>query len=429
MNENNPTISNKPTSPFGIFCWCFFDWAHSAFPTVIISFVFATYFTESVADSTILGTAYWGWTMGLSGILVGILSPIFGSIADYTGKRKPWLAIFILGNVITTALLFFTQPSPQWVLWALIFVVLASVFYELTQVFYNAMMISISPKEKIGRISGWGWGLGYIGGLVCLVIALFLFVDGNWFPKTMSLNIRSTTLLVAGWFLIFAIPLFVFTPDVSPTGSSLSSACKKGLKELWHTLKSIREYKAVFMFLLAHLIYIDGLSTLFVFGAIFAAGTFHMTYMQILIYAILLNLTAGIGAAIFAFVDDYIGPKFVVCISLIAMIITGTIILFSHSIVWFWILSAILGIFVGPTQAASRSYMARLTPSHLTNQMFGIYQFSGRITSFVGPILVGTITEIFKSQRLGMSVIFIMMFVGLLILFATPKPSQMQKTG
>lgn len=412
-------------TPWGLFCWCFFDWAHSAFPTVIITFIFGTYFIKSVAPSTISGTAYWGWAMGISGLFVAIFSPILGSIADYSKKRKPWLAVFTLANVICTALLFFTQPSIYWIYWALVFVALANLFYELTQVFYNAMMVSIAPQEKLGRISGWGWGLGYIGGLVCLVLALFLFIENPRIPKNFSLNIRSTTLLVAGWFLIFAIPLFLFTPDEIGKKASFKESFQKGFQELWQTLKNIRQYKGIFIFLIAHLIYIDGLNTLFAFAAIFAAGTFGMNYMQILLFAILLNITASVGAALFAFVDDFKGPKFTICLSLICMVLVGSIILWIQSVTLFWILSAILGLFVGPVQAASRSYMARIAPKHLINQMFGIYQFSGRITSFIGPILVAIFTELFLSQRYGMSVIFIMMLIGLFVLWAAPKPLKM----
>ncbi len=418
------TPSSKKSTPFQIFCWCVFDWAHSAFPTVIITFIFGTYFTRSVADSTIKGTAYWGWLIGAAGIAVALLSPVLGSIADYTGRRKPWLAVFTLSNIIFTALLFFTLPSPGWIWWALVMLFFATVTYEFTQVFYNSMMVSIAPKEKIGRISGWGWGLGYFGGLLCLAIALLVFIKGKWFTSAEDLNVRLVTLLVAVWFLIFAIPLFLFTPDLEKTNISSKEAITKGVKELWHTLKEIKKFRAIFLFIIAHLFYIDGLSTLFIFAGIYAAGTFHMSYTQILYYAMILNISAGIGAGIFAWVDDYVGPKFTVCFSLVVMIIAGSLTLLVKSVHWFWILSAIVGFFVGPTQAASRSYMARLSPPHLTNQMFGIYQLSGRITTFIGPILVGVITEVYKSQRAGMAVIFIMMLIGFFILLATPKPAE-----
>lgn len=416
-----PSPQKKTTTPFQIFSWCLFDWAHSAFATVIVTFIFATYFLRSVADSTIMGTAYWGWMMGVSGVVVAIFSPILGSIADHTGRRKPWVGLFTLINALCTALLFFTMPDRSFIWWALVFMFLANISYEFIQVFYNAMMVSIAPPEKLGRISGWGWGLGYFGGLVCLAIALYALIRPCWIPDTNQLNVRLTTLLVAVWFVVFALPLFLYTPDVEKTDISAFEAMKKGLSELWHTLKEMKHYKAIFIFIIAHLFYIDGLSTLFIFAGIFAAGTFDMSYTEILYYAMLLNITAGIGAGIFAWVDDAVGSKMTVGLSLVMMMITGVIILILKSKMWFWILSAVLGIFVGPTQAASRTYMARLTPPHLTNQMFGIYQLSGRITTFIGPILVGTLTEAFGSQRIGLSVVFLMMFIGFVILMAVPK--------
>lgn len=414
-------MQKNHTSFRSVFSWCLYDWAHSAFSTVIISFIFGTYFIRSVADSTVKGTAHWGWTLGMAGVVVAIFSPIIGSIADYTGKRKPWLGFFTAITIICTALLFYTKPNLSWAIWALFFVALANIGYELAQLFYNAMMTAIVKPEKFGRISGWGWGLGYAGGLTCLAIALFAFIKGNLVTTENCLNVRAVTLLTAAWFLVFCIPIFIFTPDVAEEKMSHIEACKRGFKELNHTLREIKKYKGIFVYLLARLFYIDGLNTLFIFGGIFAAGTFDMSYLQILYFAIILNITAGIGAALFAWVDDWLGPKLTICISLVALIITGFIIICTTNVALFWVVAAILGIFVGPTQAASRSYMAHVAPKHLVNQMFGIYQLSGRITSFIGPFLVSTFTEIFKSQRVGMSTIFFMMIIGFFILLKAPK--------
>lgn len=413
---------SKSATGFQIFSWCLYDWASSAFATVVVTFIFGTYFIRSVADSVTLGTAYWGWMLGASGITVALFSPVWGSIADYTGRRKPWLGFYTVMNILCTALLFFILPTQTFLWPALILLFFANISFEFTQVFYNAMMTSISPPEKLGRISGWGWSMGYFGGLLCLALAFFIFVKGDYFGDENHLNIRLTNFLVAGWFFLFCLPLFFFTPDVKQTKYPIPEAIKRGLLELLHTFREVKKYKDILLYLIAHLVYIDGLSTLFVFAGIYAAGTFQMNYMQILLYAMALNVTAGIGAVIFAWVDDWIGPKFTVAFSLVMMIGSGVIILIIKSVLWFWILSAFLGLFVGPTQAASRSYMARLSPPELTNQMFGIYQLSGRITTFIGPILVGTLTQVFQSQRVGMGVVFVLMFVGLLILLKVPKP-------
>lgn len=409
-------LKKNKSSSLAIASWCIFDWGMSAFPIVIITFVYGTYFVRSVAHSTVHGTALWGWTIGISAILIAIFSPIFGSIADYTGQRKLWLATFLFFNVIATALLFFAKPNPAYVLWVLLFLGVANVCYEFSQVFYNAMLPSIAPNDKIGRISGWGWASGYFGGLVCLTIALLGLIQNKQFSKINDVNVRSSAILVSLWIFIFTLPLFLFTNDTAKNDIRAIDAIKRGIHELIKTFKELKKYRTIFTFLIARLIYIDGLNTLFIFAGIYAGGAFNMNYTQILLFAILLNISAAIGAAYFSIVDDRWGSKKTICLSLIIIIISGSILLMIKSKALFWILSVILGLFVGPTQSASRSFMARIAPKHLTNQMFGIYQFSGRITSFVGPVLVASLTEIFDSQRMGMSIIFILMFIGFLLL-------------
>lgn len=419
----NDSLEKKATG-FQLFCWCLYDWANSAFATVVVTFVFSTYFVRSVADQVNIGTAYWGWMMGASGIVVAIFSPIFGSIADYTGRRKPWLGFFTLLNILSTAALFFVLPEKSWIMPALALLFIANITYEYGQVFYNALMTFIAPKEKIGRISGWGWSFGYFGGLICLALALIIFVNNNSFDLKNDFNIRLSNLLVAAWFLIFSLPLFIFTPDKKLVKVKPKEAIQKGLSELANTFRQVKKYKNIMKFLIAHLLYIDGLSTLFVFAGIYAAGTFNLSYSQILIYAMALNISAGLGALLFSWVDDWIGPKFTVSFSLVMIILSGICILIIKSVMWYWILSAFLGLFVGPTQAASRSYMARLSPPNLVSQMFGIYQLSGRITTFMGPLLVGTLTKWFSSQRVGLSVVFVLMFAGYLVLLSVPKPDE-----
>ncbi len=420
MREQVRDPSDKKSRFLAILAWCIFDWGQAAFPTVIITFVFGTYFVRSVATSSVHGTALWGWTIGLSSVLVAAFSPLLGSIADHTGYRKRWLLTFVVCNVLATSMLYFTHPRATSILWALVFLGLANIAYEFMQVFYNAMLPSIAPKNKIGRISGWGWAFGYFGGLACLSIALFAFIQGGWISTVGQINVRSSTLLVAAWVLAFSMPLFLFTNDLIKEKLHPSTAIKLGFNELTKTLRELKSYKNIFTFLIARLIYIDGLNTLFIFAGIYAAGTFKMSYFEILMFAMLINVFAGIGAAYFAWIDDKLGPKIIIAISLVAMIISGTGLLLIESKSLFWVLSAILGLFVGPTQSASRSYMARIVPKHLTNQMFGIYQFSGRVTSFIGPVLVALLTQTFNSQRVGMSVIFVLMFIGFLVLLRVP---------
>ena len=403
----------------GVGSWCLFDWAHSSFPTVITTFIFSTFFIKSVAPNEITGTEYWSWSVALSGVFIAILAPILGSIADKAKRRKPWLFTLMMITVIGSGLLYFTDPNTHWVWWALIFYVIANIGYECSQVFYNALMIGIAPNSKIGRLSGWGWGTGYFGGIVCLLLSLY-FVKGLFGPL---MGVKYICILVAAWFFIFAIPMFLFTPDLSPESSKkpLGVVISEGFISLIRTLKDIKHHRYVFLYFLAHLIYADGLTTLFAFGGIYAAGTFHMSTSDIILFGIGMNITAGLGAIGFAWVDDKLGSKFTIIFTLICLIVLTVLILFIKSVLYFWIIGLLLCIFVGPVQAASRSYMAHVSPPDKITQFFGLYALTGRMTAFIGPALLGVLTAIFKSQRAGMSIIVIMLAVGLILMLFVPK--------
>jgi MFS transporter, UMF1 family len=411
----------------GLFSWCLYDWANSAFPSVIITFVFATYFTSSVAADKVTGTAHWGYAMSLSALAVALVAPVFGAIADNTGRRKPWLATFTFLCVVTSALLWLIQPDPSFALMALVLAALANFTFETGMVFYNAMLPGLAPKSHIGRISGWGWGLGYFGGLVCLALTLVGLVQPEtpWFglDKDTAEHVRAAAVLVATWYAVFSIPLFVFTPDQAPKALSFAQATKKGLAELKATLAQVRDYGDIVKFLIARMVYTDGINTLFAFGGIYAAGSFGMELNEIIIFAIGMNVTAGLGAAAFGWVDDWIGPKKTVMISLVGLTVLGAALLIVETKTLFWVFGMPLGLFVGPAQAASRSMMARLAPSHLTTEMFGLYAFSGKATAFIGPALLGVVTTAFDSQRAGMATILIFFVIGMALLIRVPHSS------
>ena len=247
MKKPHPQLK---TSKSAIIAWASFDWANSAFPAIITTFVFSTYFTQAIAKNKILGTAQWGDTIALAGLLIAILSPILGAIADYEGRKKPWLAFFSLLCITASALLWFAKPSTSYVSWTLICVIFGTIGLEVGMVFYNSMLSDIAPKGYVGRLSGWGWGVGYFGGLVSLLIVLLIFIQGDvtWLglnTKTAE-QIRISGPLVAIWFLIFGWPLFIFTPDQPSTGLGVKQSVKKGLRAI--LMDSIRFlHLAVFM--------------------------------------------------------------------------------------------------------------------------------------------------------------------------------------
>jgi len=407
--------------------WCIFDWANSAFPTVIVTFVFAAYFAKGVASNPTEGTTLWGTALSLSGLAIALASPVIGAIADRRGARKPWLAGLMLVCVLCSSMLWFTQPSTEWIVWGLVFFALGNFAFEVSTVFYNAMLPSLVPPARIGRLSGWGWGLGYAGGLCCLALTLVIFIQPETPPfgldKAAAEHVRMAGPLVAVWYILFAVPLFCFVPDAAPTSVPIAVAAKRGIDELYQTLQSIRKYRQLFRFLLARVLYIDGLNTLFAFGGIYAAGTFGMAVDEIILFGITLNITAGLGAASFAWIDDWIGSKRTIMIALVGLIAFGTPILFITSKTAFWVLALFLGIFTGPAQAASRSLMARLAPPGQVTQMFGLFALSGKATAFLGPAMLAWVTAIFASQRAGMATVIIFIAAGALILMTVKEPS------
>jgi UMF1 family MFS transporter len=417
---------SKKTPFIGLFSWCLFDWANSAFSSIVITFIFATYYTKGIAANKIIGTAQWGNAIALASIIIALISPLLGAIADNEGRRKPWLAAFSVLKFAASALLWFALPNENYATYTLTCVILGTIGMEVGMVFYNAMLSSIAPKEYLGRLSGWAWGMGYIGGLVALIIALFVLLNHSaWFGLNLktSEQVRICGPLVAVWFAIFAWPIFVFTPDQPSTGLGIYQSMRKGLKALLKTLYSVREHKNIMLFLLARMLYTDGLNTVFAFGGIYAAGTFGMDYSHIIIYGITMNISAGIGSAILAWMDDFKGSKFTILFSLVLMIFAGIGILVVRSHTWFWILSWALALCVGPIQAASRSFMIRITPKELVTEMFGLFAFSGKATAFVGPWLLGLVTLWSQSQRIGMTTVMIFLISGAILLIFVKEES------
>ena len=409
-----------------ILSWCLYDWANSAYPTVVTTFVFATYFTTSVAESPEAGTTAWFYAIALAGLIVALFSPVLGAIADRGGRRKPWLAVLTLVGALATALLWYTRPDPGDMMWALVFVILSSIAFEFGMVFYNAMLPDLAGPDRVGRVSGWGWGLGYAGGLACLMIALYGFVETDTslfgIPTEDAAHVRAVVLLAAAWFALFSLPLFLFTPDRPSTGRSASNAVREGLAMLRATIRDIRNYPAILRFLVARTLYADGLVTLFAVGGIYAKETFGMDFDEVIQFGIALNVTAGLGALAFSWADDRIGAKPVIVISLVALIVLGAGAVVVESKGAFWVIGMALGAFVGPAQSASRSMMARLAPEHLRTEMFGLYALSGKATAFMGPVTFGFANYLFHSQRAGMATILVFLAVGLLLLLPVPEP-------
>ncbi len=421
--------SLPPGRRWAIAAWCLFDWASNGWPTVITTFVFAAYVTRAVAPDPETGTAWWGTATALAGIAIAVLSPVMGAIADRGGRRKPWVAVFTVLTIVLSASLWTVLPRAADLLQALVLVGLGVMAFEFSQVFYNAMLSDVAPRRMLGRVSGWAWGLGYAGGLGCLLTCLFLLIRPD--PPLLPLDpaaqepVRAVGFVVAAWFLLFGLPFFLMVPDRPASGLSMAAATKAGLRQLRQSLRDLLpRYRMIARYLLARMLYMDGLNTLFTFGGIYAAGTFDMSVQEILIFGIILNVAAGLGALGFAWVDDWLGAKRTIVIALICLIVFGVVALLVETKLGLYLAGSALGVFFGPAQAASRSLLARLAPEAVKTEMFGLFALSGKATAWAGPALVGWVTLLAGSQRVGMATILLFFIAGLLLLLPVREPEK-----
>lgn len=399
-----------------LFAWALYDFASSSYSTIILTFIFATYFVKRVAPDATDGAAAWGFAMGLSGLFVAIGGPFLGTLADQGGRRKRWFGFFTLLTCLSALFMWFILPSPSCAWLALALAALGSASIEFAYIFYNAMLPELSTPQTVGRWSGWGWAMGYVGGVIALLLCLLLFI-GRFalFPldQTTGQEERATFVLCGVWYAIFAIPIFLFIPS-SATYKPINGALfENTLLQLASTFRQIHSYANLFRFLVARMLFNDALLTLFAFGGVYAASVFNMSEERILYFGLTLNITAGVGAAFFAFIDDRIGGKRTTLIALAGLILTGTGALLARTEAHFWAAGMLLGLFVGPAQASSRSYMARMAPERLRNEMFGFFALSARVTAFFGPMLLGWLTYLTASMRLGMASVIALLGIGL----------------
>ena len=407
-----------------IFNFALYDFANSAFTTIIITFIFATYFAKQIAPNPILGQSYWGWTIGITGFLVAVIGPIVGSFADKKNRIIFFIRCFSLLCILFTTLLWFSKPTQSYLLYTLVIVGIANLFYELSLIFYNSLLKDISSSKNLGKSSGFGFALGYIGGIVILLISIKLFIDTDSLPfgltKEDSQNIRAIALLVSFWFLIFAVPFLFFEikeKNKKITNSVYSNFNFAELKRLvWN-----KKLNALGKFLIARMLYADGLNAIIVMGGIFAVGVFNLEIKELLKLSIFMNITAFVGAFIGGVANDKYGSKLVIIFSLIGLIFSSTAILFTSTLSTFFFLAAINGLFIGPIQSASRVVVTSILDKSNQGKGFGLFATSGKLTSFLGPLLVSTITFLSNSQRIGFSAAIILLLAGLIILLNIKK--------
>ena len=409
INKNNKTI----------FAWSMYDFANQPYTTLVITFIYSTYFAKAIAPNEIIGTALWSRAMTITALTVAFLSPIMGAVADKTGHRKLFLIFWTYVCIVGSFALYY--PLPGEIYKALFWVVISNVGFEMGGLFCNAYLPDIAPKDKIGRISGYGWSLGYLGGLIALGIGyVFLVSPENpifGFSKELGENIRATNLMVAIWFIIFSIPVFMGLSGTAKVNKSSSkNIWSDSFLEIKSTFLNIKKYKELVKFLIARIFYNDGLITIIAFGGIYAAGTFNFTFEDIFLFGIVLNITAGLGAFALGFLDDMIGGKKTVQVSNVGLIFACLLAVFTKSVTVFWFSGILIGIFMGSNQAASRSLMARFIPENKENEFFGFFAFTGKATAFLGPLLLGLVTQAFNSQRHGIFVVVVLLLTGFFLM-------------
>ena len=407
-----------PTHRRTVLAWCLYDFANSAFTTLVVTFIYSAFFTKVIAPDEVTGTWLWSRSVSITALAVALLSPLLGALADRGGYRKRFLGFFTLVAVAGSAILYTAAPGE--VVKALLLFTAANIAFEMCGVFYNAFLPDVAPPDRIGRVSGYGWALGYVGGLSALGLALVGFVDAEvpWFgfEKEGYQHIRATNLLVAGWFAVFSLPLFLWVPESAARPGVSGSLLSDPFRRLARTIREIRRYPDIFRLLLARIFYADGLNTVFAFGGIYAAGTFGFTFEELLVFGLVLNVAAGIGAFALGFVDDWLGGKRTVQISLLGFIAATLTAVLTGRRALFWTAGILSGICAGPNQAASRSLMGRFVPADKQNEFYGLFAFSGRATAFLGPFLLGELTRLFGSQRAGMTVVLVFFVIGLALL-------------
>lgn len=460
METEHVEVAQTPVSKKGIWGWMFFDWAAQPFFTVVTTFIFGPYFVSRLASDPATGQAAWGYGLAAGGFIIAILSPVLGSIADQSGARKPWIAAFALVKITMLMTLWWAAPGSN-LFWVVGAFTIASVAAEFSTVFNDSMMPRLIPEKDIGRVSNTAWGLGYAGGIIVLILVLLLLAGDTQTGKTLigispifgidpSLgeDARATGPISALWYFVFILPMFFFTPDSRKINApGISKSIHLGLAELKQTLSEVRRRTGLMRFLIARMVYQDGVNALLALGGAFAAAMFNWSITEIGIFGILLNIVA-IPSCIYAGrLDAKFGSKVIVQASVIMLIVAtigiistgpgftlfgaiqfapdGPDGLFSTAAEKAYILFGFLiGAAFGPVQASSRSFMARSVEPEESGRYFGIYALAGRATSFAAPLSVAIVTDFTGSARMGMAMIMFFLVGGSLILAFAPYPAK-----
>jgi UMF1 family MFS transporter len=425
-----PTASAvTPVSRGRILAWGFWDWGSAAFNAVILTFVFSVYLTEGVGDARPEASAALGYAIGAAGLVIALLAPVIGQQADSTGRRKLSTLVWTGLTVAAMVGLFFVRDDYSYLWLGLALLAAGSVFVELAQVSYNAMLNQVSTPQNMGRISGFGWSMGYFGGIVLLLLVYVGLIAGEGgalgAPTGDGFNIRLVALVAAVWFLLSAIPMAVAVPEIAPDPDRPARLGVVGAyRKLFADLRAMyRRNPHTVYFLLASALFRDGLAGVFTFGAVLAVSVYGIDAADVLIFGVAANVISAAGALSGGRLEDRVGPKPVIVASLVGMLVVGVVLVFATGPTMFWIFGLALTLFVGPAQSSSRTFLNRLAETGREGELFGLYATTGRAVSFLAPTLFGLFTAVFATERAGMVGILLVLAAGLLALWPVRPPA------
>ena len=407
-----------------IVSWTFFDFANTAYSVIVVTVIYNRYFTNHVAGGQ---RWLWGLAVSISMICAAALSPPLGAIADFSRGRKRFLLYFTLASVICTALLFFVKEGM--VFWGLLLFIVANIGFEGGLVFYDAFLPRITSRKTYGRVSGYGFAMGYLGALAVLVIVDFILPAST--EPDYFFYVRLSFVVAAAFFMIFSLPMFLAVPEPEGTVAPISSFIKSGINQSKKTFQALfvrKEYPSIARFLIAFFIYNDGILTVIVFAGIFAETILNMNDRDIIVFFATVQTSAILGSIFFGIVTDKIGPKKTITITLVLWILVCFAAFFIRSVTMFYFVAFAAGIAMAASQSASRSLMALLTPREHEAEFFGFYDgLCGKASAVIGPLVYGIVSDL-TNERIAILFIGVFFVVGLIVLQGVVEPRRMPET-
>lgn len=418
----------KRTDRKAVVSWGLWDMGSAAFNAVMVTFIFSVYLKESVGKDITHATGWFSLALAISGILIAVFAPVSGQRSDARGTRRHSVRVWTLITTVLIAAMFFVRnDDPRYFWLGITGIALASITFELAEVSYFAMLNQVSTKDNVGRVSGFGWALGYFGGIILLLICYLFFVsnDGGLLhiSTESGLNIRLVAIVSALWFLGLALPTMFVIPEITPNNYFTSTSLVGSYKELFATIATLwREDRNSLRFLISSAIFRDGVAGIFSFGAILAVSVYGLSAAEVLLFGVAANIISALGALTIGVADDKFGSKPVILFSLFAMIATSIVLLFVNGPSMFWIFGLILCLFVGPAQSASRTFLSRIAEDDREGQMFGLYATTGRSVSWLSPLAFSTLTFAAGNDRAGIIGIALIILLGAVLMLFVKQP-------